>query len=279
MRPEEPPPAEGLRELRFEALGATCHLLGVGVDARRLWRGRAWVEAMHRRLSRFLPGSELSRLNASAGDWARVSTDLEALLRAALDAWRSSGGLVNAAVLEGVLATGYTRPLRLGPTAPGAAGPVAPLPDVLEVRRGRARLRSGAGVDLGGLAKGWMADRLAPWLGSNSLANLGGDLVARGSGPAGDGWPVAVGGVTLLLRDQGAATSSTRRRRWRRDGRLLHHLIDPRTGQPAWSGLSEVSVVAPSALEAEVCAKTALLLGPAAAPAYLAAAAQGWWLA
>jgi FAD:protein FMN transferase len=279
MRPEEPPPPEELLELHFEALGTTCHLLGVGMAASRLRRGRAWVEAMHGRLSRFLPGSELSRLNASAGGWARVSPELEALLRAALDAWRRSGGLVNAAVLEGVLATGYTQPLRLGPTAAGPAAPAPPLPDVLEVRRGRARLRSGAGVDLGGLAKGWMADRLALGVGGNSLANLGGDLVARGPGPAGDGWPVAVGGVTLLLRDQGAATSSTRRRRWRRDGRLLHHLIDPRTGQPAWSGLSEVSVVACSALEAEVCAKTALLLGPAGAPAYLAAAAQAWWLA
>jgi FAD:protein FMN transferase len=272
MRPD-------LGELRFAALGTTCHLLAVGVDARRLRRGRAWVEAMHRRLSRFLPGSELSRLNASAGGWARASPELEALLRAALDAWRSSGGLVNAAVLEGVLATGYTRPLRLGPTAPGPAAPAPPLPDVLEVRRGRARLRSGAGVDLGGLAKGWMADRLASCLGSNSLANLGGDLFARGPGPAGDGWPVAVGGITLLLRDQGTATSSTRWRRWRRDRRLLHHLIDPGTGEPARSGLSEVSVVARSVLEAEVCAKAALLLGPAGAPAYLAATAQGWWLA
>ena len=77
-----------------------------------------------------------------------------------------------------------------------------------------------------------------------------------------------------MLRDQGAATSSTRKRRWGD----VHHLIDPRTGRPAQTGLEEVSVVAATALEAEVVAKTALLLGPELAPAYCAAHAMAWWL-
>src|SRR6266403_1971655 len=72
------------------------------------------------------------------------------------------------------------------------------------------------------------------------------------------GWPVGMGGATVMLRDQGAATSSVRRRRWGE----LHHLIDPRTGLPSRSGLEEVSVVAATGCEAEVVAKTALLLGP-----------------
>jgi thiamine biosynthesis lipoprotein len=107
------------------------------------------------------------------------------------------------------------------------------------------------------------------------VANLGGDLSARGTGPAGDGWPVGLGGVTVLLRDQGAATSSVRRRRWSLDH---HHLIDPRTGLPAQTGLEEVSVVAADGVEAEVVAKTALLVGPEIAPAYCAAHALAWWL-
>jgi thiamine biosynthesis lipoprotein len=85
---------------------------------------------------------------------------------------------------------------------------------------------------------------------------------------------VGLAGVTVLLRDQGAATSSVRRRRW--GG--LHHLIDPRTGQPANTGLEEVSVVAASGLEAEVVAKSALLVGPDLAPVYCAAHALAWWL-
>jgi thiamine biosynthesis lipoprotein len=107
------------------------------------------------------------------------------------------------------------------------------------------------------------------------VANLGGDLSAVGSGPEGAGWPVGIGGATVLLRDQGAATSSVRRRRW---GGEHHHLIDPRTGLPARTGLEEVSVVAPSGVEAEVVAKTALLVGPDLALAYCAAHALAWWL-
>jgi thiamine biosynthesis lipoprotein len=268
-------------EVRFDALGSTCHLLGVGLDRGRLEEGAAWVVEMHRRFSRFLPDSELSVFNAQAGREVEVSSELEAMLRAAVDAWWASGGLVNACVLEAMLAIGYTRPLREGPTAPDpvtAVAPLPPLPEVLRVRPGRGLLQAGTGVDLGGVAKGWMADVLAAELGDNCLVNLGGDLFARGGGPSGDGWPVALGGVTVLLQDQGAATSSTRRRRWDGNGRTVHHLIDPRTGRPAETDLVEVSVVAESAFQAEVWAKAALIVGSQDAPAHLAANALGWWI-
>src|SRR5712691_11738371 len=103
------------------------------------------------------------------------------------------------------------------------------------------------------LAIGWMADQLAAHLGDDVLVNLGGDLYARGE------WPVAIAGKTYLLRNLGAATSSTRKRRWGD----LHHLIDPRTGLPAATRLEEVSVVAETALDAEVLAKTLLISGRA----------------
>jgi thiamine biosynthesis lipoprotein len=139
-------------------------------------------------------------------------------------------------------------------------------------------LRPGTGIDLGGLAKGWMADQLSARLGARSLVNLGGDLYARGRGPDGQGWPVGVGGVTLMLRDQGVATSSTRQRRWGEEGANLHHLIDPRSGRPGESDLTEVSVVAASATAAEVYAKTALLMGSSRARDYLAPRALAWWM-
>jgi len=270
-----------LEEARFEALGSSCHLLGVGLGRGRLRWAAAWVVEMHDRFSRFEPDSELSRFNARAGDWIEVSAELDGMLHAALEAYRLSGGLVHAGVLGSMLAIGYSRPLRLGPTQtalPGAE-PLPPLPEMLQVEKGRARLRPGAGIDLGGIAKGWLADRLADDLGENCLVNLGGDLFARGVGPAGDGWPVGLGGITVLLSDQGAATSGTWRRAWALGADRLHHLIDPRTGRPAVSDLAEVSVVAARAVDAEVHAKAALLLGSDRAPAYLAAHTHGWWLA
>jgi thiamine biosynthesis lipoprotein len=260
----------------FEALGTNCSLFAVGLARGRLLEAEFWVRRMGERLTRFSPDSELSRFNDSAGRWVDVSAELETLLRESIRAFESSGGLVNVAVLPAMTAVGYTKTWSEGVPACGGsqACGVPALPGVLAVRAGAARLEPGAGIDLGGIAKGWMADRLRGSLGPNALANLGGDLSAGGAGPDGAGWPVGLATVTVLLRDRGAATSSVRRRRWGE----LHHLIDPRTGAPARTGLEEVSVVAETGMEAEVIAKTALLLGPEVAPVYCASVALAWWL-
>jgi len=238
-------------ELHFRAMGTTCSLFGDG----DLAAGERWVRRIAARITRFDESSELSRLNAAAA-WVEVSPELEQLLRASLHAFEMSGGLVNVAVLPSMLAIGYTRPLAEGPTAAhlDQAHSAPLLPDVLKIARGRARLAPNVRIDLGGIAKGWMADQLAARLGDHVLVNLGGDLYARGD------WPVAIAGKTYLLRNLGAATSSTGKRRWGD----LHHLIDPRTGLPAASRLDEVSVVAETALQAEVLAKTVLISGRAA---------------
>src|ERR1700738_3347713 len=187
-----------LEETRFTALGSRCHLLGVGLRPGSLRRAEAWVASMHLRFSRFLPDSEVSRLNASAGAWVEVSGELEGMLRSALEAYEESGGLVHVGVLGSMLAIGYTRPLAEGPTPGGEpAEAPQPLPEMLEVRLGGARLRPGSGIDLGGLAKGRLAARPAPNLGGNSLVNLGAALQARGGGPGGQGCPVGLGGATL----------------------------------------------------------------------------------
>jgi thiamine biosynthesis lipoprotein len=271
------PPEARVSAHHFDALGTTCSLFGVGVSASPLQEGETWVRELGARLTRFSTASELVRLNSSAGRWMRVSAEMEEVLRESLRAFELSAGLVNAAVLESMMAIGYTRTLAEGPTATRLrdAHSAPRLPEVLEVRAGAARLSSCAGLDLGGIAKGWMADRLSERLGRNVLVNLGGDLRARGDGPEGSGWPVGIAGHTVLLQDHGAATSSVRRRRW---GDGLHHLIDPRTGRPADTGLAEASVVAETAAAAEVIAKAAVLAGPELAPTLCATHAQAWWL-
>lgn len=270
------PPSRPVESHHFDALGTSCSVFAVDQSRGRLLEGEFWVRRLGARLTRFSAESELSKLNAAAGEWIEVSEEMGFLLRTSLSAFEMSAGLVNVAVLPSMLAIGYSRPLAEGPAAVALedARPLPSLPEVLSVRPGAARIERGAGIDLGGIAKGWMADRLCAMLGRNSLANLGGDLCAAGPGPNGGGWPVGVANATLMLRDHGAATSSVRRRRWAK----VHHLIDPRTGLPARSGLEEVSVVANSGFEAEVVAKTALLLGPDLAPAYCATHALAWRL-
>ncbi|MDP9253270.1 MAG: FAD:protein FMN transferase, partial [Chloroflexota bacterium] len=204
-----------------------------------------------------------------------ISPELEALLRESLRAFEVSDGLVNVAILPALLAAGYTRDFAAGPTATTAPPRIPLLPEVLHLRPGEARLVHGGALDLGGIAKGWLADRLAEDLGNNVLVNLCGDLFARGGGESGEGWPVGFGDKTLLLKDMGAATSGTTKRAWAGG----HHLIDPRTGLPAESDLSEVSVLAPTATDAEIYAKVALLLGSREAPRWLEPRSPGWSLA
>lgn len=265
------------RSITFAALGSTCCVLGIGLSDERLEGARRAVLTAHHRWSRFEPESDVSALNVNAGRWVAVPHDLETLLRFAIGAWMVSAGLVHAGVERQLVAAGYSRPLsERQPSPAGAlrARPVPPLPALLEVARGRARVQPGFGIDLGGLAKGWLADQLAEQLAGNCLVNLGGDLRAIGEGPEGRGWPVAIGDGVVLLTDHGAATSGTSRRRW---GPGLHHLIDPRSGLPAASDLELVSAVTATAARAEVTSKGALLAGRAGAARHLAGA-SAWWV-
>jgi FAD:protein FMN transferase len=290
---------------RFTAFGGSrCEILACDVEAAHLSMCVAEVYAFEQRLTRFSPDSELSRFNAAAGTRVAVSPLLEELLRTALDAWARTDGLVNAAVLPALIAAGYDRSIEQvrnspspphpvgknspsplhpnwkdspnllhpnwknspsSPHPPSESSPIPPLPEVLHVGDGWARLAAGCAIDLGGVGKGWLADRLGERLG-NAVANLGGDLCAIGDGPDGAGWTVGLcDGSVLALRDGGVATSGIEVRRWRGG----HHLVDPRTGVPAATDLLAVSVVAADAATAEALAKAAALLGSHDAPQWL----------
>jgi thiamine biosynthesis lipoprotein len=132
-------------------------------------------------------------------------------------------------------------------------------------------LGRGARLDLGGIAKGYAVDRAVAILAADGpcLVNAGGDLAV-----AGGAWPVAVEGteLTLELTAGALATSGRDRRTWQRGGEERHHLIDPATGRPATSELLRATVVAPTAVEAEVLAKVAFLTGRVDAPHVLVTA-------
>lgn len=260
-----------LTSRRFSALGSTCELLSLSAGQAALERCEQAIREEEARLTRFLPDSELARLNASDGRYVPVSPELFAILQAALWAYQESDGLVNAAVLPALRASGYDRPFRMGLQQPATMDPtsVPPLSDVLilDGTTRSAALAPSAELDLGGIAKGALADLFIDQLGDNAVCNLGGDLRVRGTGPEGDGWHIGLcDRSAVALTDGAVCTSGTTRRRW---GQSAHHLIDPRTGLPARCELAEVSVVTDSALRGEVYAKCAMLLGADAGRAFL----------
>jgi thiamine biosynthesis lipoprotein len=256
---------------RFTAFGgAQCEIHAAGVRLDDLSAAVVDVYAFEARLTRFDSGSELCRFNARAGDRFDVSPLLEELLRVCLEAHALSDGLVNAAVLPALVAAGYDRSIELvrrrsTVVRSTPVPPPPPLPQVLTVGRGWARLAHGHAVDLGGVGKGWLADRLAERL-ENAVINLGGDLRAVGPGAVGAGWPVAFAeGSVLRVDNAGIATSGVGGRRWA-GGR---HLIDPRSGACADTDIEALSVVAGDAFTAEVLAKAGVLIGAAQAPGWL----------
>lgn len=246
----------------------------------------------HRRLSRFEPASELSRLNRDPREAVPSGPLLRALAAAVARAGEASGGLVDATMAGAIERAGYRDSLGAGggslslldalaaapPRRPAAPDPAARWSAVrVDEEAGTVERPPGLAIDSGGLAKGLLADRLAAELaGFPAFAvDCCGDL--RLGGEAGLARRIRVddpfGGPPLLelkLRDGAVATSGIGRRCWRRaDGRPAHHLLDPASGEPAYTGIVQATAFAPSALLAETYAKAALLAGPEAAAEWL----------
>lgn len=255
-----------------------------------LWAEVTFLKAAESLLSRFQPSSEISRLNRGSSGPLHVSSLTFAAIRAALDAASASGGLFDPTVYRAMLAAGYDRSfaeLGNGARSPQAAAPPWQAGRWRDVRLDAAaqtvHLPAGVGLDLGGIAKGWLADQVAERLYAfgPALVDLGGDIAVRGTPPDADAWAIDVDGArdavlgTVRATDrQGIATSGVTRRRWETAAGQRHHLIDPRTGVPALTDLLSVTAVAPTAAEAEVVAKGVLLLGSELGRAALALAPE-----
>lgn len=286
---------EIVREVGVFGGTVTVHAAGRarGLDApASLTVAAALLRGIHDTLTRFDARSELSRLNADPREVVPASRLLCRLAWLVPHAGELSGGLVDATQLDALEAAGYVRSLRGRRARPGAQDVIAaaprPRPAQPDPRRRWAtvsgdpatcvvRRPPGVRIDSGGLGKGLAADLLADRLqehDSFAVCCLG-DV--RVGGRDGRVRPVDItdpfGGppVARLQLVAGAVATSgvTARAFGGPDGRLGHHLVDPGRGEPAWTGIVQASAIAPTAVEAEVRAKTALLAGPDAAPEHL----------
>lgn len=257
-----------MQRLAFSAMGTRVEALldapGSAAARAALAAVRREFDRLERIFSRFRGDSELSLLNIAGS--IEAGDDLLEVVRLALAARAETGGRFDPTLHDAVVAAGYDRsfdeldesaPL---PTATATAGGEV----VLDSRR--IELGPGVRLDLGGIVKGYAADRCAGRLAGLGpcLVNAGGDLAVGGTRAG--GWPVAVrlprGRLTLALVAGGLATSGRDRRRWRVRGHERHHLIDPATCRPADGAPLSVTVIGPSATAAEVTAKALFLAGP-----------------
>ncbi len=225
-------------------------------------------------LSRFLPDSELSRLNRNTGVAVNVSGLLFRVLQAACLAAQETEGLFDPTLLPQLVQSGYDRTFEDVPAVAPAMN-YTPQPGGawrgirLNQRRRRVTLPQGVSVEVGGIAKGMAVDAAIVQLRllgiQTALVNAGGDLAVMGLPIGYDDWPLAIAGKNtswIMPFHHGAlATSGIDRRYWRQGSLSRHHLIDPRSGESAQSGLWSVTVAAGDCQRAEVAAKVAFLLG------------------
>ena len=250
--------------------------------------------------SRFRDDSELAALDAAGGTPTRVSSLLRDLLSVALDAARATDGDVDPTLGADMTRIGYDRDfahLTSGPSSirlPSAAGSTSvilpstsgrgPVRPVTVCRRASwhdirmdgdvVTVPASVRLDLGATAKAFTADLIAglvaDQLDTGVLVSLGGDIATAGPGPEG-GWRVLVSdgpgepaAAITLPAGSAVASSSTIRRRWVHDGRPVHHILDPRTGQPATPVWRTVTVAAASCVRANTLTTAAVVRGSAA---------------
>ena len=268
--------------------------------ARRI---RSWA----RHLSRFEAASQLTALNDDRRTLLPLRPTIAETLEWAGEASWLTGGIVDVTLLDERLAAEDAAPG--GPDDPGGTeDPGGAEEELAHPRRRSAprwrledmghRLpgssmprstmllrRPGVRFDLDGVAKGWIADRALGLLrgAAGALVDADGDLSIRIA--PGDSWEISVEDPRDRSMDLavfrleaprpgiparfGLATSGVSVHRWGRDDETRHHLIDPRTGQPASTDVVQATVLAGTAREAEAFAKTAVILGAAAGLAYL----------
>lgn len=268
----------------FECFGGTCAVLVGGAGGREVAQAaRELLLAWHDRFTRFDPRSELSRLNADRRARIPGTPMMGRLAAAVADAAALSGGLVDATLLDEIETAGYRDDLRtsldlaaalaLAPPRRAAAPRSHRSPVSVDFHSLVVSRPPGLRIDGGGLAKGLFADVVAETLGDRTFAiDCAGDLRLGGVAREVRVESPFDGRIlhTFTLTGGGVATSGIGRRSWLDPhGEPAHHLLDPATGRPAFTGVVQATAIAPTALEAEVRAKAAVLSGPEGATAWL----------
>ena len=240
------------------------------------------LETVNRQMSTYRPDSELSRFNTGpTGSWAAVSADTAEVAAKALGIAALSDGAYDPTVGPLVDLWGF------GAGGNGLKVPLRRDIDDLRAHIGHGKVQVTATppslrkkdenvcLDLCSIAKGFGVDKLAEHLEligvGHYLVEIGGEFRGRGWSPRGGTWRIgierpatAAGGVQRVVRldGKGLATSGDYRIFFEEQGRRYSHILDPRTGRPVDHGLASVTVLAPTAMQADGLSTALIVLGP-----------------
>ena len=270
--------------MTFEAMNTQFLLAGLTPAKEAETRTR--IQMAQKTFSRFDPASEITAINQQHGQWVAVSPLTFQLLQDAAAAYEETDGLFNAWLGETLENLGYDKSFeKLRQASPFSSfHPPGrePPPRLLSARalrldekRSLVSVAPEASLDLGGIAKGWIAqyacDQLQLTGTSSGLIDAGGDIILWGQDPENVRWGVGIAhplGQEEDIADlwcEGTvaiATSSILKRRWQAGGQnVFHHIIDPRTRLPADSDLVQATVLSRDLTVAEQYAKCLLILG------------------
>lgn len=229
-------------------------------------------------LSKTIPTSDVARINAAGGEPVEVSSITIQVLEKAVDYSVLSEGAFDVTV--GKLTDLWDFQAE-SPVVPSAHQIQEALPTVdyrgIEISGNRVSLSNpDSAIDLGGIAKGFIADRLTESLEAKGIErgiiNLGGNIVALGEKEEDTGWEIGIEKPysdrreiveVVSLSDQSVVTSGIYERAFQVDGRLFHHVLDVKTGYPVQSDLESVTIIGPkgSSADCDALSTIALILG------------------
>lgn len=274
------PDADGMLTYLFYAFNTviTIQAFGEETQCRTAFDAvRNASRLFERCFSRTLPHSNIARLNAARGERVSLDADTAELLRIGCDYCADSAGCFDITIGTVVKLWDFHNGV-----IPDQKAIAAALPHVnwrgLHVQENAdgafAHLDDPeAAVDVGGIAKGWIADRLSSLLEAQGVSafivNLGGNVVAHGTKPNGAPWRVGLRDPrdktaiikAVALCDASAVTSGVYERCFEKDGVFYHHILDPSTGYPVETDVAGVTVISQHSIDAEGYSTTLLALG------------------
>lgn len=226
--------------------------------------------------------SELSRLQEHSGTWQEVSPIMETVLYYAREITVDTQGAYDPTIYPIVQAWGFTQSRNVIPS-PEEIADLLPLVDgsTLSIDHSlhKVFLPTGMSLDLGGIVKGYAVDALVEIMDDYGIPSasidLGGNIYVRGTKTDGSMWNVGIqnpygGGYvgSMKLQDKAIITSGGYQRYFISEGETYHHILDPRTGYPADSGLASVSIITDSGIRGDALSTALFVMGKAEAEDY-----------